>query len=110
MTTNTAVFQDGALYFDQHGDIWRATSGGTELTHVKRRDEMATPNPAMNPWSESAEKIEAGFGPMEFLVEALQPAQEAMFLFALAGKDAADANVVHRALGLLDAVRTEAAR
>lgn len=103
-------FENNALYLDSHGDVWRATNDGTELTHVKRRDEMATPDPAMNPWAESAEKVEAGFGPMEFLVEALQPAQEAMFLFALAGKDASDADVVHRALGLLDAVRTEAAR
>jgi hypothetical protein len=103
-------YENNALYLDTHGDIWRATNDATELTHVKRRDDMAAPGPAMNPWTESAEKIEAGFGPMQFLVEALEPAQEALFLFALAGKDATDVDVVHRALGLLDAVRTEAAR
>lgn len=103
-------YENNALYLDRHGDVWRATDDGATLTHVKRRDELATPDPAMNPWAESAEKIASGFGPMAFLVEALEPAQEAMFLFALAGKDAADADVVHRALGLMDAVRAEAAR
>ena len=109
MTTKT-TFQNGALYLDSHGDIWRATTDATELTHVKRRDDMATPNPAINPWSDAAEKIDAGFGPMQFLAEPMPPAQEAVFLFALAGKDATDSDVVQRALGLLDAFRAEVAR
>lgn len=108
--TNPTAFDNGALYLDAHGDIWRATSDATELTHVKRWDEMATLNPALSPWIENAEKIAADFGPMQHLTDTLDPAQEAVFLFALAGKDAYDMDVVHRALGLLDAFRAEVAR
>lgn len=104
------TYENHALYLDSHGGIWRATSDGTELTHVKRWDEMAAPDPALGPWVEPAEKVAADSGPMQHLTDPLEPAQEAVFLFALAGKDAYDMDVVHRALGLLDAVRAEAAR
>jgi hypothetical protein len=99
-----------ALYLDAHGGIWRAASDATEVTHVKRWDEMAVLDPTVNPWVEPAEKAAAEFGPLLFLSDALAPAEEAVFLFAITGKDAYEADVVHRALGLLDAFRAEVAR
>lgn len=107
MTTTT--FQDGALYADTHGDIWRATTDGTEFLHVKRADEN-TPDPSTNRWCETSETVARDFGPMLHITDSLPPAQEAMLLFALQEKNVLDDDVRYRALGLLDALRAEATR
>ncbi|MFI1371290.1 hypothetical protein ACH4UY_04670 [Streptomyces longwoodensis] len=101
------TFEDGALYADSHGDIWRAV--GTDFLHVKRADEN-TPDPSTNRWCEDAQTVARDFGPMLHLAEALPPAQEALLLFALQEKNILDDDLRHRALGLLDAVRAEVAR
>lgn len=108
MTTLT-TFQDGALYFDRDGDIWRAVNDGTEFLHVKRADEN-TPNPAANRWCEDAHTIARDFGPMRHLTDPLEPAYEALLLFALIGKDTSDDDVLHRAQALIDMCRAEATR
>lgn len=107
MTDTVTVCEDGALYFDRHGDVWRAV--GTELVHVKRADEN-TPDPTVNPWTENAELVARNFGPMRHLTDRLEPAHEALLLWALIGKNTADDDVLHRALALIDMLREEATR
>jgi len=107
--TNPIPFEDGALYADSHGDIWRATTDGTEFLHVKRADEN-TPDPSANRWCEDAQSIARSYGPMLHITDRLMPGQEALLLFALQEKNILDDDVRHRALGLLDAVRAEVAR
>lgn len=105
--TNPNSFEDGALYADTHGDIWRAITDGTEFLHVKRANEN-TPDPTSYRWCEDAESIAKSFGPMLFITERLAPEHEALLLFALQEKNVHDDDVRHRALGLLDGVRAAA--
>ncbi len=112
ITPPAAVFTDGALYFDSHGDVWRFIAEGVdgpEFLHVKRADDN-TPDPSANRWCEAAESVARDFGPMRHLTDPLKPAHEALLLWALIGKDTFDDDVVHRVHVLIDMIRAEAAR
>jgi len=101
------TFQDGALYLDQHADVWRAdVTDDVVLIHVKRRDDSVWE--ADTPSGEPAERVVAEVGPMEFLAAPMSPASEYLFLFALLSQNSTDPAVVQRVLEMVEAVRAEA--